>query len=304
MVMFDHRPALIANPPTCLLDAPAPATTGPVNLSGPPIVIIAPPIGHSQSPAPPPAPPSPLRGEQNEPARELPDSPSAAGKLSGYTSERGAVGRRLAGRILKPGFAGRSDGRDPSRPQAALRAGRSDRASARARPTIVSNSDPGQARDGRHRGQIEYVLAIVHLPPTAGKIEAPLTFRLAMTDICIKYQISDRGGLSNGHLLDMETAQDILAGSVLFSHKTFTNDLLVSFGSSECRPRGSRWTRHSRSGPRPTPRRRLPNTPTMFRYRELMGSLDYLATKVRSDIDFSVGVLCPYCTNTMKCMAR
>jgi hypothetical protein len=198
----------------------------------------------------------------------------------------------------------RSDGRDPSRPQAALRAGRSDRASARARPTIVSNSDPGQARDGRHRGQIEYVLAIVHLPPTAGKIEAPLTFRLAMTDICIKYQISDRGGLSNGHLLDMETAQDILAGSVLFSHKTFTNDLLVSFGSSECRPRGSRWTRHSRSGPRPTPRRRLPNTPTMFRYRELMGSLDYLATKVRSDIDFSVGVLCPYCTNTMKCMAR
>jgi hypothetical protein len=58
-----------------------------------------------------------------------------------------------------------------------------------------------------------------------------------MTDICAKYQISDRGGLSNGHLLDMETARDLLAGSVLFSHKTFTNDPLVSFGLSECRPR-------------------------------------------------------------------
>jgi hypothetical protein len=222
----------------------------------------------------------------------------------GGLSERGAVGRRLAGRILKPGFAGRSDGRDPSRPQAALRAGRSDRASARARPTIASNSDPGQARDGRHRGQIEYVLVIVHLPPTAGKIEAPLTFRLAMIDICAKYQISDRGGLSNGHLLDMETARDLLAGTVSFSLQTYTKELLVSFGLSQCRPRMTPMDATFSLRPSPYASPPLAEHPYMSRYRELMGLLNYLATKVRSDIDFSVGVLCPYCTNTMRCMAR
>jgi hypothetical protein len=65
-----------------------------------------------------------------------------------------------------------------------------------------------------------------------------------MTDICAKYQISDRGGLSNGHLLDMETARDLLAGTVSFSLKTFTKDLLVSFGLSECLLERRRWTRH------------------------------------------------------------
>ena len=152
--------------------------------------------------------------------------------------------------------------------------------------TMINNSfsqskhDPCLYSKGSGRNLIHVAIYVDDLIIAGASAQVISQFK---TSIAASYNMKDLGALS--HCLGMEIVQDIAAGTVKVSQRSYSLDILRRFGMLT-----------SNSSPIPmAPHTQLPLLTTSpvssFKYREIVGSLMYLMVCTRPDLAFSVGRL-------------
>jgi Reverse transcriptase (RNA-dependent DNA polymerase) len=130
--------------------------------------------------------------------------------------------------------------------------------------------------------EVACVFLIVHVDDCI-LIGKPAALRSVKKAIAGLFEVSDIGSIK--FFLGIELVRDVEAGKIWLGQRQYAKNVLKRFGMTDCKPRVSPLDTNTQLTREGTP------LDTSVPYRELVGSLLYLATCTRPDISHSVGLL-------------